>query len=487
MPNKNKKTIFFLLLVLNGLLFSFSLEDTNVIISRFNNLPIIEKIDSLNNYALSLKKDATNLRISIGRECLVLSQKEKYELGLIQSQYNIGAGFFHLLQRDSALFYYRKSLYLANKSKNVLWLMNLSINLGQLFSEKYKFDSAMVYYNLGLYKAELLKDSAAIGYLINSVGLLYWKKGDFNTALINYKKSLKILKAVGDDKQIAVSLNNIATSYFQLGNYKLALDYFISSSELRKKYSSTTSPIILTSIGLIYIELNDTTLAHNYFNEALTNAETTNSILGKAYANLGLGDLYFKQKKYNLAIDNYNISIKYYTELNDQNGIAKLLNKLGLVHLEENKIKLAEKYFLLAYKKSKENDLTQSEVESFANYNNVLIIIGQYNIAKENLAKIYKQAQSGNLVSSKLKILKLQALLHEKLKDYKTALYFNNLFYNLNDSLFNENSLRIISEIKEKHESDKKEKENANLLIENNIQKLDIMYRQKEKLYMISL
>lgn len=475
--------VLFFSVVLTTSFFAYSFQDEDKRLSKFNNLPTIEKIDSLNNYATNLKGSNTDLRIELGRKCYTLSQQENYELGLIKAQFNIGAGFFHSLQRDSALTYYRKSFELSKKSKNTLWVMNLSINLGQTFSEKYKFDSAMVYYNLGIDNAEILKDSVSLGYLINSVGFVYWKKGDFNSALEKHKKSLKILERVGDDKQVAASLNNIATSYFQLGNYKLALEYFIKSSELRKKYSPTTSPIILTSIGLIYLELDDTTLSHNYFSEALINAETTNSILGKAYANLGLGDLCLKQNKYNLAIKHYNKSKEFYTELNDQNGIAKLLNNIGLVYLKENEIKIAEKYFLSAYKTSKQKELAQSEVESFANYTNIQIINGQYILAKNNLEKIYKQAQKGNFVTSRLKILNLQRLLYEKAKDFKSALYFNKLYNNLKDSLFNEKSLRIISEIKEKHEADKKEKENVALQYENKIQKLDLNNQEKEKQY----
>jgi len=475
--------ILFFSVVLNTSFFAYSFQDKDKKLSEFNNLPTIEKIDSLNNYATNLKRSDTDLRIEIGRKCYTLSQEANYNLGLIKSQFNIGAGFFHSLQHDSALTYYQKSFDLSKKSKNTLWIMNLSINLGQTFSEKYKFDSAMVYYNLGIENAEILKDSAALGYLINSVGFVYWKKGDFNLALAKYKNSLKILERVGDDKQIAASLNNIATSYFQLGNYKLALEYFIKSSELRKKYSATTSPIILTSIGLIYLQLNDTTLSHSYFKEALVNAEKTNSILGKAYANLGLGDLYYIKNEYNLAIEHYKKSKELYTELNDQNGIAKLLNSIGLVYLKENEIKLAEKYFLSAYKTSKQKELAQSIVESFANYANIQILNGQYNLAKSNLEKIYQQAQKGNFVTSRLKILSLQALLYEKTKDFKSALHFNNLYFSLKDSLFNEKSLRIISEIKEKHEADKKEKENVALHYENKIQKLDLTNQQKEKQY----
>ncbi|MBU0457053.1 MAG: hypothetical protein KKD75_02825 [Nanoarchaeota archaeon] len=75
----------------------------------FKNISGNERIDSLNKYASNLTRSKPELRKSIGKESFELAKKANYNLGQIQSLFNIGAGFFHALERDSALFYYKKS------------------------------------------------------------------------------------------------------------------------------------------------------------------------------------------------------------------------------------------------------------------------------------------------------------------------------------------------------------------------------------------
>ncbi|MBU0475289.1 MAG: tetratricopeptide repeat-containing sensor histidine kinase, partial [Bacteroidetes bacterium] len=422
---------------------------------------------------------------SIGKESFELAKKANYNLGQIQSLFNIGAGFFHALERDSALFYYKKSYNLSKASKNEIWIMNLSMNLGQTYSDKYQFDSATAYYNISLENANKVKDTSAVGFVYNSIGVTLWKKGEFDKAIEFYKKSLNVLIKLANDRRIAISLNNIGAAYYQLGNYNIALEYFIESSKYRKKYSSLNSPVLLNSIGLIYLELQDTALAFNYFTEALSNAKTLNSILGQGYSYLNFGDYYFRQKKYSLALEYLSRAKPFYAELKDQNGIAKILNRIGLVYLETNQIQLAEKSFLAAYKKSKINELKQSEIESFINYIRIQIQRGEYDLAKVNLENTYIKAEKQNLSDSKLQILSLHSTLYEKISNYKKAFYYRNLYEKLKESLFNEKSLRIITDLKEKYEADKKEKENISLQYQNNIQKLEIENQAREKLYII--
>jgi signal transduction histidine kinase/Flp pilus assembly protein TadD len=460
-------------------------QDNSNKINLYTDLSGTERIDSLNQYALDLRWTNTGLRMSIGRKCYLLSKKEKYTLGIIQSTCNIGAVFFHSQQVDSALIYYKRSYNLAKKDSNIVWMMNLSTNIGQAFSNKYQFDSAVVYYNKGLLNAETIKDSSAIGYLINSIGISYWKRGEFNLAKEKFKLGLSIHRKLGNSKRIVRSLNSLGSAYWNLKNNHIALQYYIEALEIENTYQEVNSPLILNNIGLLYLELNDTTLANSYFQKGLESSEIKNSTLGKGYSYLNFGDLNFKKQNYNRTLEFYNRAMSFYETLKDANGIAKILNKIGQVFLKIHNYNLAETKFQTAYKTSETNGLKLVQTESLINICRIQILQGENFKARINLNHAYKIANSENFVESKLEIFNLQTTVHENLKDFSLALNFHYKYERLKDSLFNEQSTRIIIDIKEKYEADEKELRNIRLQQINNIQRLELEIKKSEMLYTI--
>ncbi|MCF6269990.1 MAG: tetratricopeptide repeat-containing sensor histidine kinase [Melioribacteraceae bacterium] len=474
---------FILIVPLSAILY----QDKNNQINLFPNMIGTEKIDSLNNYILSFGKNNPDLRMEIGRKCYELSKKENYKFGLLQATYNIGASFFHQSYFDSALTYYKEGYKYANSLNNLDWKMNFETNIGQVFSNKYHFDSANVYYSLGMESAKLIKDTSAVGYLYNSMGAVYWKKGEFLNAIKYYKLGLKINREQGNYNRVARSLNSIGSSYWNLKNNILALEYYLEALEVQKYYLGVISPLTLNNIALLYLELNDIALAEKYVAEGLKNAKLKTSILGEGYSYLNMGDLNFKKKKYNKALEYYNKAITFYEKLKDKNGIAQILNKIGEVFLITNQLKLAEKKFLEAYEISEVNRLKLTQTESLINYCRILLYQNKNSEVRTNLDQALQLAEEGSFAESKLKIFELKSEVYEKLKDYKTAILFQRKYVTLKDSLFNEKRLHIFSDTKEKYEAAEKEKRNSELQHINEIQILELESQEKEKLYVIAL
>jgi len=238
-------------------------------------------------------------------------------------------------------------------------------------------------------------------------------------------------------------------------------------------------------VGLLYLELNDISLAEKYIDEGLKSAKAKTSILGEGYSYLNMGDLNFKKKKYNEALEYYKKAITFYERLKDKNGIAQILNKIGEVYLVTNRFRLAEQKFLEAHKISMVNRLKLTQTESLINYCRILMYQGKSNEAKANLDQAFKYAEEGNYAESKLKIFELQSKVYENLNDYKTATLYYHKYNTLKDSLFNENSLRILSDTKEKYEATQKEQRNNELQHINKIQILELESQKKEILYVV--
>nr|MDA3862117.1 tetratricopeptide repeat protein [Melioribacteraceae bacterium] len=472
---------------------AISFQDTSNQLNLFPNIIGNAKIDSLNSYASRLKNSDSDLRMQIGQQCYSLSKSNDYKLGIVQSLKNISKSYKLQEKTDSAIITGKKALTFIDNNENLELSAELNSSIAGLYTSYFQFDSAYTYYNIAVGKAIKLKDSTSVPNLLHSSGLIRWRQGKFNKAIQLYKTSLRYNEKLGVDSLTVKSLNNIGAAYYHLGNKELALEYYINASEVRRRYNSSGSPVIDNNIGLVYLDLNDTLMAFNYFESALDIAKKTNHTLGEGYSYLNFGDLYFKKKKYSMAIEYYNKSKLHYEKLNDINANAKILNKIGQVYFETNQTKLAETKFLGAYKKSKVNGLKLTQTESLINLCRIQILHGKNekklsnsDDTRKKLDLAFELAREGDFVNSTLKIFLLNSQFYETLKDYKNSLKYHQNYNNLKDSLFNEQRIRIVSNTKSKYDADRKEKENSNLKYVNNIQKLEIENKQKVSNYIIT-
>ncbi len=481
-----KRLVAFLFIVIFPL-YAAPLQDTTNLTNLFPNIAGNAKIDSLNNYVVNLNNSNPKLQLSIGRECFALSKVNNYKFGLAQSLNNIGDGFLNLKEKDSALVYFKKAYKYIDDSDFPDLEIKISINIADLYSIKYQFDSAHFYYKHALGGAVRQKDSVIIGNLFNDIGFDNWKKGGFNSAIRQYKAGLKIRRNMRDSNRIAKSLNNIGAAYYHLGDYKLSLDYYIEAQKIAKELSLRNYPLILNNIGLIYLSQKDYQYASTYFRNGLRVSIKIKSKLGIGFSYLNFGDLNFQMEEYEKALKDYNKALSIYDELGDINGVVKIINSIGQVYLNTNKLILAKKKFLLAYKKSKEHGLKLTLTESLINICKIQIKQGKNIRAKENLERAYEIAVSENFAHNKLKIFKLQNKVHENLNDLNGALLYLHNYNELKDSLFNEQSVRIVADAKEKYESKEKEKAYNHQIFINKIKDIELNRSKTENIYILLL
>jgi signal transduction histidine kinase len=442
-----------------------------------------EKVDSLNNYATSLNSNNPELKKEIGEKSLSLSQTNHYKLGIAKSLNIIGTSYKELGKSDSALIFYKDALKNASELKNNFWMARISSNIAAEYSSLSQFDSTLVYLRKSMVGAAKIRDSSFTDNLLNRMGVAFWRKGEFNRSLKLYKLALKYRRKLGEKKLVVQSLNNIGTAYYNLGNYKIALKYYFEAVDARKEYADDEPSILLNNIGLIYLRLNDISLAQRNFDLGLKSAKLSKVILGEAYSYLNLGDLNMKAQKYQLALDYYKKSKILYEKLGDINGVAKITNKIGEVYFKRKNLKAAQKYFMEAFKICKINGLKLTQTSVLINYCKILIEKGKNKGVRSNLKNAYKLAKEGGFAKSELEILKLQIKVNENLKDYKKALSYQHKYDILKDSLFDKNSLRLVSEAKERYESQEREEKNIKLQKINSIQKIELENRKNTMVF----
>ena len=252
----------------------------------------------------------------------------------------------------------------------------------------------------------------------NIQGITWSLQGIYPVALFSHLQSLKIYEEIGDKVGIAAMLNNIGSVYQKLGDHPKSLDYFTQSLK-------------------IY--------------EALGNR----SKMADSFHNIGL--TYHNLENYSSALDYYRKSLAIKEELGDQQRIATTTTNLGFLYREQGDLEEAENY------------LTQSLkiLESLGNIHGMASVttgLGDIYNKQAKYTKALSSCNSALAFSKKIGSVASQRnaclCLYETYKalgDDTKALAFHENVLTLNDSIFNEENTRKVTQLEMQYEFDKKE------------------------------
>ncbi|WP_159086008.1 tetratricopeptide repeat-containing sensor histidine kinase [Flavobacterium faecale] len=152
---------------------------------------------------------------------------------------------------------------------------------------------------------------------------------------------------------------------------------------------------------------------------ALAVEENSKADIAKSLQSRGVN--YWAKSEFNLALDNYQKSLKLFEEINDLDAISALCSNLGAVYLDINDYENALKYNYRSLKISKEHGFTDTYIIATNNISSIYLAQKNYPKALEYLQEVIavsgKQSKPNNLASqlnSMGEIYKLQ-------KEYKKA------------------------------------------------------------------
>ena len=308
---------------------------------------------------------------------------------------------------------------------------------GIYYDEKSDFPAALTCYEkaLGIYNK--LNDKSGVNRCYNNMSIIFRYQGDYTSALEYNQKSLKIAEELNDKSSMSYSYNNIGIIYFYLGNYEKALSYYQKSLNIDK-------------------ELNDKS--------------------GVAYSLNNIGIIYEYQANYPKALEYYQKSLNIKEELADRIGMAKSLNNMGAIYKYMQDYENA----YVCYEKSLEINRAigrkSTEAHSYNGLASLYLVQQKAKAAYRYSKKAYRLAQeigSAELIKESAKIVSESA---SRLGYFKDAYKYHVVFKAMNDSLFNEKTIKKITELEFQYKYEK-EKE----LEEFAQQKKDALQKEREK------
>lgn len=400
-----QQTIDSLLMVLNH-----ANEDTG----RVNTLNLLSK-----NYRSLSETDNSK---KYAEDALRIAEKIKFKKGNITALLNIGNLLYKQSNYPEALKNFFAAFQISQETGNKQGIANSQKDIANVYYAQGNYPEALKNYNAALNFYGEIKDSMSMAICYSNTGNVYDNQGNYPEALDSYYAALKIAEQKGNKLLIANTSGNIGVVYWHQGSHSEALKAYFSALAIHEEIENKSGmSACYANIGMIYADQDKLTEAKDYSLRSLAIDEALDDKAGIAYQYCSIGNISYKQENYPEALENFFNALQLSQEIGDTIQAAVAYTGLGRTYDK----------------------------------------LGKFNEAEANLSKALFLAKAIGAKHAMVEIYKRFTEIYKKRNDFKNAYRYHDLFYQMNDSIFNEVKSQQIAELKIQYETEVKENEIA--------------------------
>lgn len=312
-----------------------------------------------------------------------------------------------------------------------------------IFSDKGELDLSLEHYARAIEFYLKANDLGGEASCHLGIGNIYDIKGKYDLALSSYLKALEMAKKAGSQRGLALSQLGIGNMMMMMKRYKEASAYYSESYEIFKAVNDPMKSWALNNLAAAYENSGSIDRALEMYLESAKIKQEEKDHYGLSFTYDDIGNVYKNKKDYKKSLEYYNLALELKKQIsNNDELLAHTLSRMAMVYSQMKEFDTALHY---------------------------------YSEAKIN-------AEKANAKGEQLNILQGLSELFASQHDFEKAYRMHLRFFQLNDSIFNEESSRQIAEMQTKYETEKKENKIRILSQENQIQSLSIN-RQRTIIY----
>ncbi|MFP4556908.1 MAG: tetratricopeptide repeat protein [Bacteroidales bacterium] len=321
---------------------------------------------------------------------------------------------------EKSLEYALKALKLAQETKNTPFETQAYLRIANVKIDYGKYSEAWEDINKAIEIAQNIESRVPLANAWRVLGVWYDMQGDLTSALRNYHKALSIYQEIGDIAGTSSCYNNIGIMHYELEDYDSAIEFYQKSIEIDLAQNNKRSLSKgYCNIANVYIKVGKPDVALNYLTKAQGIDELLDDKQGLAATKHNIGLAYLRMDKPNHALPYFKESLKICEEINDQYRIVTRLTTISEVYLINGKITEAIEVA------NRGLDISR-EIGS----------LGQQPYILNHLIDAYKH-----------------------ISDYKKALETQNMLIAVNDSLFDIEKAREVTNIRTNYQVEQKQLE----------------------------
>lgn len=304
-----------------------------------------------------------------------------------------------------------------------------------------------------------LPDSSTVLHL-NWLSTYYASKGE-KDPLVFAERALHLADSLGFERGVTLSTLSLAMAHDMQGQYYLALKHYRTAIQLaREQNNDDYLARCYLSLGYYYSTQKNYKLAIEYTREAAEIEQKLFGINGAPVSWSNLGYYYLKQQQYDSARFFTLKSFEIYKAEKDSAGLGDVFYNLGSIAWESGRnASLALKYSLQARDMYLSSPYTEMETlqECQAQIGYLYTQLQDYTMADIFLHSTLEQAQKNNLRTIVKSCYRYLSERYAAVKDYEQAYRYHQLFYQLHDSLYNQQSSLSLQQLQNEFELETQE------------------------------
>ncbi len=408
------------------------------------------------------------------KNALKIYKKANNDGGVEACFNNLGIVLLKQHKFDEAINYLNQSIDFAEKNRDLLSKAKSLHNLAYIYELKEKNATALGYYLKALHIKRKFNDSASVSSTLNNIGNIYDSYRDFDKAIKYYKQSLAINRYLKDSNEIALRYYNLGRVYSKKNMFESSMENYLASLEIFESIKNDPKIAkVYNALANLYYKWDKNKSAIEYYKKALQKLDPTKNEIEKARIFVNLAGIYRTQKKLSAAEKKYKQALEIFSTVDFfKEKLYSYLNYAKLL-VEQKKYTEAKKYFAKGIALARDKKQIYHLAVALVDYSTLYQKKRDYRTANKVLKTALSKAKEANSLQLLQSVYSHFYLNYKKLNKYKTALYFYEKTKEIEDSLYNEQTLKNITELEKKYQLNQKEKEILLLSSQNKLQKIE--------------
>ncbi len=333
---------------------------------------------------------------------------------------------------------------------------------------------AIQYLNQAIQYATELKDDASHAKALQTLAAIEFRMG-ITTAKEHYTEALGYYVNLKNTKNIADVTAALAGIYFSQGNLPLSSENYLKAlryyEELKDKVGMVN---VFNALGSIYARQNNFSKSIEYNLKAISLYEESSDKFRALVGYDNIGNSYLRQQEPQKAKTYFLKSLALYTEFNNNPGIASTLYQLGTIEQLDGHSEKAINYFKRSLFMSEQIKALPIMVSNYNAMGATFVSIRLYDKAIQSYQKAIQLSKN---IDSKIELEEAYqglAIVYKLTQENEKATTFSTLSKELKDSIFNDSSLKKLTDQLLVYESEKKQQQIELLHKEQQINEIEL-------------
>ncbi|MEC5165517.1 two-component sensor histidine kinase [Flavobacterium sp. PL11] len=243
-------------------------------------------------------------------------------------------------QRGTSINYSKNAAALAAKIKFYNGVYTNTYNLGSNYSFSGDYLLSLNYLSQAAEAAKKLNSPSKMASVYNERGIVYSKMSNYSEAVRNALLALRYYEKSDNMQLYGNSLVNLGLLYKHQNKIELALTYYEKAIQAYQKLEGENATFSIAATysnsAQAHLKAGHIDASIKALNQSQDYAAKINDTYLNAENNYALGMIYFNLKNYKSAEMQFLNALKGYNVMNDKSGVAKAKVRLGRTYFLQN-------------------------------------------------------------------------------------------------------------------------------------------------------